>query len=101
MIERPSGLIWSATHEDDRPAWQPSRHRLEGQNGAVAYGFNAEDPDSLRGPQFDLAWCDEAAASAKGEAAWENLRLALRLDPKPMAMVTPPPRHCLDRQAEG
>ncbi|WP_291069019.1 hypothetical protein [Hyphomonas sp.] len=43
-----------------------------------------------------MAWCDEAAASAKGEAAWENLRLALRLDPKPMAMVTTPPRHCLD-----
>jgi phage terminase large subunit-like protein len=92
MIEGPSGLIWSATHKDDRPVWQPSRHRLEWKNGAVAYGFSAEDPDSLRGPQFDLAWCDEAAAWAKGEAAWDNLQLALRLGPKPMAMVTITPR---------
>jgi len=92
MIEGPSGLIWSATHKDDRPVWQPSRHRLEWQNGAVAYGFSAEDPDSLRGPQFDLAWCDEAAAWAKGEAVWDNLQLALRLGPKPMAMVTTTPR---------
>ncbi|MFN3910653.1 DNA-packaging protein [Hyphomonas sp.] len=92
MIEGPSGLIWTATHPDDLPVWQPSRHRLEWKNGAVAYGFSAEDPDSLRGPQFDLAWCDEAGAWARGEAAWDNLQLALRLGPKPMAMVTTTPR---------
>jgi phage terminase large subunit-like protein len=92
MIEGPSGLIWSAMHPDDRPVWQPSRHRLEWKNGAVAYGFSAEDPDSLRGPQFDLAWCDEAGAWARGEAVWDNLQMALRLGPHPLAMVTTTPR---------
>ncbi len=92
MIEGPSGLIWTAKHKDDRPVWQPSRRRLEWQNGAVAYGFSAEDPDSLRGPQFDLAWCDEAAAWARGEPVWDNLQLALRLGPHPLAMVTTTPR---------
>ena len=92
MIEGPSGLIATATRAADRPVWQPSRHRLEWANGAVAYAFSAEDPEGLRGPQFDLAWCDEAGAWAKGEAVWDNLQLALRLGPKPMAMVTTTPR---------
>ena len=92
MIEGPSGLIWTARHKDDVPVWQPSRHRLEWKNGAVAYAFSAEDPDGLRGPEFDLAWCDEAGAWAKGEAVWDNLQLALRVGPRPLAMVTTTPR---------
>ena len=91
MIEGPSGLL-ATSAEIDRPVWQPSRHRLEWPNGAVAYAFSAEDPEGLRGPQFDLAWCDEAGAWGKGEAVWNNLQLALRLGPKPMAMVTTTPR---------
>lgn len=91
MIEGPSGLIWTSG-KWDRPVWQPSRHRLEWPNGALAYGFSAEDPDSLRGPQFDLAWCDEAGAWTRGEAVWDNLQMALRLGPHPLAMVTTTPR---------
>ena len=87
----PSGLL-ATSSEIDRPVWQPSRHRLEWPNGVVAYAFSAEDPEGLRGPQFDLAWCDEAGAWGKGEAVWDNLQLALRLGPKPMAMVTTTPR---------
>jgi phage terminase large subunit-like protein len=37
-------------------------------NGAEALGFSAEDPDSLRGYEFDLAWCDELAAWRYPEA---------------------------------
>lgn len=91
MIEGPSGLIRTSAR-DDVPVWQPSRHRLEWDNGAVAYGFSAEDADSLRGPQFDLAWCDEAGAWARGEPVWDNLQLALRLGPHPLSLVTTTPR---------
>lgn len=91
MIEGPSGLL-ATSAEADRPLWQPSRHRLEWKNGAVAYAFSAEDPESLRGPQFDLAWCDEAGAWGKGEAVWDNLQMALRLGRQPLAMVTTTPR---------
>src|SRR3712207_7348831 len=45
----------------ERPAWSPSLRKLEWPNGAVAHVFSAEDPDSLRGPQFDAAWADELA----------------------------------------
>ena len=92
MVEGPSGLLATETNPKQRPVWQPSRHRLEWPNGAVAYGFSAEDPEALRGPQFDLAWGDEAAAWTKGEAAWDNLQLALRLGPHPLAVVTTTPR---------
>lgn len=92
MVEGPSGLLSTEPDPKQRPVWQPSRHRLEWANGAVAYGFSAEDPEALRGPQFDLAWGDEAAAWAKGEAAWDNLQLALRLGPHPLAVVTTTPR---------
>lgn len=92
MIEGPSGLIPLAMQSADRPNWQPSRHRLEWPNGAVAYAFSAEDPDGLRGPQFDLAWGDEAGAWARGEKVWDNLQLALRLGQQPLSMVTTTPR---------
>lgn len=92
MVEGPSGLLATEPDPKQRPVWQPSRHRLEWKNGAVAYGFSAEDPEALRGPQFDLAWGDEAAAWAKGEAVWDNLQLALRLGPHPLAVVTTTPR---------
>jgi phage terminase large subunit-like protein len=46
---------------DERPQWIPTRRRLEWSNGAVAEAFSAEQPDSLRGPQFSHAWCDELA----------------------------------------
>ena len=60
MIEGVSGLLAvHAAHE--RPQWIPSRRRLEWDNGAVAQAFSAEDPESLRGPQFSAAWCDELA----------------------------------------
>ncbi len=60
MIEGVSGLF--AVHaRAERPTWIPSRRRLEWSNGVVAQVFSAEDPDSLRGPQFAGAWLDELA----------------------------------------
>jgi phage terminase large subunit-like protein len=60
MIEGVSGVL--AVHPDDeRPQWISTRRRLEWKNGAVAEAFSAEQPESLRGPQFSHAWCDELA----------------------------------------
>ncbi len=57
MIEGVSGLL--AVHrEDERPELEVSKSQLVWPNGAIAQMFSAEDPDSLRGPQFDAAWCD-------------------------------------------
>lgn len=66
MIDGPSGL--STVARRHRPRFEPSRRRLVWDNGAVAQIFSAEDPDSLRGPQFDAAWCDELGCAAIDKA---------------------------------
>jgi len=91
MVEGVSGLL--AIHDgDERPRWEPSRRRLEWSNGAVAQGFSADDPESLRGPQFGAAWLDELAKWRRGEAAFDMLQFALRLGEQPRQMVTTTPR---------
>jgi hypothetical protein len=77
MVEGPSGLRRLPGRR--APSFQASRRRLEWADGAVGYAFSAEDPDSLRGPQFGAAWGDEFCAWAHPEATLTNLRLGLRL----------------------
>ncbi len=92
MIEGPSGLKAIAPNYEDPPRYEVSRRRLLWENGAEAHVFSAEDADSLRGPQFDAAWCDEVAAWPKGETVWDMLQMALRLGDNPQAVVTTTPR---------
>lgn len=91
MVEGVSGLL--AIHDtQDRPNWRPSRRRLEWPNGAVAQIFSAEDPESLRGPQFDAAWGDELAKWRHAEATWDMLQFGLRLGQKPRQILTTTPK---------
>lgn len=91
MIEGVSGLL--AVHaRHERPQWSPSRKRLEWNNGAVAYAFSAEDPESLRGPQFGCAWSDEMAKWRYAEAAFDMLQFGLRLGRQPRQLITTTPR---------
>ena len=78
MIEGVSGLL--RVHEHGARA-RPGcpRARLEWRNGAIAQAFSAEDPDSLRGPQFSAAWCDELAKWRHAEATFDMLQFGLRL----------------------
>lgn len=61
MVEGESGLLKIAP-EGTRPVFEPSKRQLTWANGAIASLFSADEPDRLRGPQFDAAWCDELAA---------------------------------------
>jgi phage terminase large subunit-like protein len=91
MIEGVSGLL--AVHAPcERPKWISSRRRLEWDNGAVAYAFSAEDPESLRGPQFDAAWCDELAKWRHADATFDMLQFGLRLGKRPRQVITTTPR---------
>lgn len=91
MIEGKSGLL--AIHpEDERPRYEPSKRLLTWPNGTIAQVFSADDPDSLRGPQFDAAWCDELAKWRYGEDTFTQLSLALRLGDDPRMVVTTTPR---------
>lgn len=76
----------------ERPAYEATRRRLVWANGAEAYCFSAEDPESLRGPQFDTAWCDELAYWAKPDEALATLAHAMRLGQRPLLLVTTTPR---------
>ena len=91
MVEGVSGLI-AVAPEGFRPQYQPSRRRIVWGDFAEGFAFSAEDPDSLRGPQFDGAWCDELAAWARLKASWDMLQLGLRLGRQPRAVVTTTPR---------
>jgi phage terminase large subunit-like protein len=91
MIDGVSGLL--AVHaECERPELEISKLQLVWPNGTIAQMFSAEDPDSLRGPQFDCAWCDELAKWRRAEEAWDMLQFALRLGAKPQVAVTTTPR---------
>jgi phage terminase large subunit-like protein len=100
MIEGPSGLR-SVGLEENRPAYEVSRRRLIWPNGAEGFAFSAEDPDSLRGPQFDAAWCDEIGAWPRDNATWDMLMFALRVgrDPRVAATTTPRARPLVKRLA--
>ena len=90
MVSGISGLL-SLDYGDERPRWEAGRRRLLWPNGAIAQGFSAEDPESLRGPQFEAAWCDELAKWKYAEATWDMLQFGLRIG-TPRQMVTTTPR---------
>jgi len=91
MIEGVSGVL-AAHARWERPQWTPSRRRLEWANGAIAQVFSADDPESLRGPQFGAAWADELAKWRYAEAAFDMLQFALRLGVNPRQVITTTPR---------
>ncbi len=91
MVFGDSGIL-ACSPPDRLPAWEATRRRLVWPNGAVAQCFSASDPQALRGPQFDAAWCDELAKWPRAEAAWDMLQFALRLGDHPRQLVTTTPR---------
>jgi phage terminase large subunit-like protein len=91
MIEGVSGLM--AVHPPgEQPKWSPSLRRLVWPNGAVAQAFSSEDPEALRGPQFDAAWADEVGKWRHADATFDMLQFGLRLGDRPRQVVTTTPR---------
>lgn len=91
MVEGESGLL--GVHPRDwRPIYEPSKRRVTWPNGAVATLYNAVEPDQLRGPQHDLAWCDELAKWRYAQETWDMLQFGLRLGDDPRQVITTTPR---------
>lgn len=91
MIEGISGLL--AIHPpEERPLFEPSKRRITWPNGSIAEMYSAEDPESLRGPQFMAAWCDEICKWPHAQDTWDMLQFALRLGEAPRQVVTTTPR---------
>ena len=91
MVFGQSGLA-SVFPPHQKPKIRVKPIRLEFHTGAVAYGYNATEPDQLRGPQFDCAWGDELAKWRYARETWDQLQFGLRLGAHPRQIVTTTPR---------
>jgi phage terminase large subunit-like protein len=93
MIEGTSGLL-AVARDDEELRWLSNLGELRFPKGATAQLFSAANPESLRGPDFDAAWCDELGKwkAPAGKAAWDNLMMALRRGERQRAVVTTTPR---------
>lgn len=106
MIEGESGLLATA-----RPGWRPryipSQAKVEwDRTGATAILYSARDPESLRGPQHDKAWCDELGKWRYQRYAWDMLQMGMRLGrPRTLVTTTPTPSDVVleldDRSRDG
>ena len=100
MVKGESGFL-SVCWEGDKtyqgkkmgyPEWSPTKRTLSWENGAQVQFFSAEEPERLRGPQFEVAWCDELAAWNKDMDTWSMLQFCMRLGKHPRIMVTTTPK---------
>lgn len=91
LVEGDSGIIKNS-NPDFMPIYEPSKRKLTWPNGVIAHTYNAVEPDQLRGPQHDFAWCDELAKWMYAQETWDMLQFGLRLGQHPRQMVTTTPR---------
>lgn len=91
MVEGDSGILRCAPPWF-KPVYEPSKRRLTFPNGALAFTYNAVEPDQLRGPQFDFAWGDELAKWRYAQETFDNLQFGLRLGRYPRQVFTTTPR---------
>ena len=91
MVHGESGII-EVCPPWNKPIYEPSKRKLTWPNGAHALAFSSHEPDQLRGPQFDAAWCDELASWEYPAQTWDNLNFALRLGRRPRSVVTTTPK---------
>ncbi len=96
IVEGDSGIM-NITPPSEQPQYKASIRELHWPNGSIATTFTAAEPDQLRGPQFNYAWCDEMAAwnhvpGVDGLTAWGNVQVATRLGERPQILATTTPK---------
>lgn len=91
IVEGESGIL-ACSPKQFRPKYEPSKRRLTWPNGAIATTYSADDPEALRGPQFDFAWLDELAKYRYAQETWDMLQFGMRLGRHPRAIITTTPR---------
>jgi phage terminase large subunit-like protein len=91
MVEGPSGLL-AVARADEEMVWLPTRGVVTFASGAEGFVYSAAAPETLRGPEHQFAWCDELAKWQRGDAAWDNLQMGMRLGERPRLIVTTTPR---------
>lgn len=92
---RPAGEgsgILQVHPKEFRPEYEKSNRRLVWPNGAIASIYNATEPDQLRGPEHEAAWCDEIAKWQYLDETWDNLQFGLRRGVNPRIVITTTPK---------
>ena len=90
MIEGDSGIL-TISRPDFFPLYEPSKRKLTWPNGAVAHLYSAEEPDRLRGSQYQKMWAEELAVWKYPEA-WDMAKLSLRIGANPQAVISTTPK---------
>lgn len=91
-VEGVSGILSVLRDYDAVVEWNKSSGIIGLKNGSIIQTFSADTPDSLRGPQFHFAWCDELAAWQYPDT-WNQLQFGMRLpDYHPQTVITTTPR---------
>lgn len=75
-----------------KPKYEPSKRKLTFPNGAVAFTFSADDPERLRGYQYDFLYMDELAAWKYQQESFDMAMFGLRLGKNPRAVITTTPK---------
>ena len=91
MVEGESGLLRVIREYGELENWNRSLGEITLKNGSRIKLFSAEEPNRLRGPQHNGAWCDELAAWTEFDT-WDQLQFGLRLGDHPQTIVTTTPR---------
>lgn len=90
-LEGPAGIL-STAGNDARPRFVASKRRLEWPNGAIATLFSGEEPESLRGPQCELAIVDEIGRMRYQQQVFDMAMMGLRLGDLPRLLIATTPR---------
>ncbi len=88
MIEGGSGLKAVSAGAD----FEPSLRRIKWPNGAIATVLSADEPDGIRGHQFDAIWADEFAKWSDPQEALDMALMSLRIGKDPRMAITTTPR---------
>ena len=91
MVEGEAGIL-NVYPNNQQPKYEPSKRQITWGNGAVAKIYNATEPDQLRGPQHEIAWCDEIAKWKYAQETWDQLQFGLRIGKQPRQIITTTPR---------
>jgi phage terminase large subunit-like protein len=93
VVEGESGIL-EICPPWNKPRFLSSKRRLVWKNGAQLTYFSSEEPELLRGGQFDTLWVEELCALKNSRKCWDFLIPAIRLGkPKIIITTTPKRRH--------
>ena len=92
-FEGRSGLLKTVPPECVR-YYNRTTVEMELTNGTKMLAYSAEKPDTMRGPEFHRAWCDELGSWKPGlmQYSMDMLDMALRAGKMPRKVITSTPK---------